>query len=235
MTRLTLIGATLGSLWLSGCCDWGVDGNGDRSDERREVEAFTRVRAEVDLDVKIVQGDDARVVVSLDSNLQKYVSVHVSEGALFVEQDESFGETVSGPHVRITVPELTAAKLAGAGDLSVTMNQPSLPLDLFLSGSGDLRFTGETAAIGAYLSGSGDLSLSGETSDVDIGLEGSGDIRARDLRAESANIELEGSGDISATVTESARVTLSGSGDVDLYGGADLEVDHSGSGDVHRH
>jgi hypothetical protein len=223
------------SLGSSGC-DAGMDGNGDRVDEVRETATFTRIRSNCDLDVQLVQGERQAVTVSLDSNLQALVKTRVSEDTLYVDVQDDLGDTVDGPHVLITVPQLTAAKLAGDGRMTLAFDEPELPLDLYLSGSGDLRFSGTTAALGAYLSGSGDLRLEGVTNDADFKLSGSGSIRGQHLAASSAALELSGSGDISATVQDSVSVALSGSGQVDLFGPAAVDrYHHTGSGELVKH
>ncbi|MDF3065748.1 MAG: hypothetical protein K0R38_1349 [Polyangiaceae bacterium] len=235
MGKFTLILVGLAALGSSACAD-GVDGNGDRVEKARSVDAFTRIRTDCELSVQVRQGDEPSVVVAIDSNLQDLVRTSVVDGTLNIDLREDVNDVVSGPHVRVTVPALSAAKLDGSGRLAVALDAPTAPFDLFLSGSGDVRYEGRSAALGAHLSGSGEMRLAGETSDVDIALSGSGEVSARDLRAESGTLDLSGSGQISATVTESVRVLLSGSGDIDLYGGASVdELRRSGSGEFDRH
>lgn len=230
-----LMGSLCVGLSLGGCGE-GVDGNGDRSDEVRETPTFTRIRNNCELDVQVVQGAQQSITVSLDSNLQELVATRVVDDTLFVDLEENVRETVDGPHVLITVPELTAAKLDGSGRMTIALDEPELPLDLYLSGAGDLRFSGTTAALGAYLSGSGDLRLEGETSDAELKLSGSGAIRGQHMSASSAAIVLSGSGDISATVQDSVNVELSGSGQIDLFGTASVDgYRHTGSGEVVQH
>ena len=238
MTNSSLLLALMSSLGLplSACSDWGVDGNGDRVQESRDVAAFTRVRSDCELDVRVAQGDTQSLTISLDSNLQELVRTRVEGDTLYIETTDNVDETVDGPHVLITVPELTAAKLDGSGNMTLALDEPQLPLDLYLSGSGDLSFNGTTAAIGAYLSGSGDLRLEGETSDVEMKLSGAGSIRGQKLAASSAAITLNGSGNVSANVRDSVTVSLSGSGQVDLFGDAAIDGYHdTGSGEIVQH
>lgn len=242
MTRPSLVGTwstpLLIALGLLGnACEMDeVDGNGERVDERRELSSFDRVRSDADLELRITQADTPSVVISIDENLQELVKTRVSEGVLYIDTREDIGEVVSGPHVLIQVPELLAAKLAGSGRIATELDQPELPFDLFLTGSGVMAFSGRTAVVGAYLSGSGDMKLAGETSDFDAELSGSGSIRAKGLLAESGSLDLDGSGDISASISESVTVSLSGSGSIDLYGDPSIDAyDHSGSGDINQH
>jgi hypothetical protein len=236
MTKILLLLPVLGSFWLLGCDGVGIDGNGRRQDEARDTAAFSRLRSDSDLDVKVTQGDVQSVTLSLDSNLLHLVSTRVSADTLYIDVTDNVDKMVDGPHVLITVPELTAAKLAGSGSMSLALEEPSSPLDLYLSGSGNVRFSGTTAVTGAYLSGSGDIRLDGTTSDLDIALSGSGSIRGQNLVTDSASIDLSGSGDISATVSESVKVSLSGSGHIDLYGRATVDdYQKTGSGEIARH
>ena len=120
-SRLLAFFGVLG-LPLSGCCDWGVEGNGDRVDESREVAAFTRVRSDCELDVQVVQGDTQSLTVSVDSNLQELVQTRVDGETLYLDLKDDVDEIVEGPHVLITSPELTAAKLAVSGILTVAFD-----------------------------------------------------------------------------------------------------------------
>jgi hypothetical protein len=233
MTRSYLAFAALCSIWQAGCDFADVDGNGDRVERSRELAAFSRVYNDGDLDVELTQGDVQSVVVSIDSNLQRFVKTRVADGTLYLDLREDVGNMVRGPHVRITVPELTRAKLAGSGEMRLAFDEPELPLDLDLSGSGTLRFEGNAAAIGAVLDGSGELSLVGETRDVRMLLSGSGAIRGKNLIAQSGDLDLSGSGDVSANVRNSVRVSLSGSGRIEIYGGASVDgYEKSGSGEI---
>jgi hypothetical protein len=231
MAKTHVFYALLGALVLSGC-SWGLDGNGHRVERERQLDAFSRIRSDAELDVLVTQADAPSLTVSIDSNLQHLVKTYVERDVLHIDVDAELDDFVRGPHVMVTVPKLEAAKLDGSGTLSVEIEQPELPFDLYLDGSGSARFRGHTAALGGYLGGSGELRLSGETSDVTLELSGSGDIDATHLQAESGRIELSGSGEISANVSESVSVSLSGSGEIELFGGAHVdEYRHDGSGD----
>jgi hypothetical protein len=231
--HLALVLSTAGGAWG---CDLGRDGNGERVAETREVASFSRVRSNSELDVQVVQGAEQALDISLDSNLIDLVRTRVSDDTLFIETREDLGDMVSGPHVQIVVPTLTAAKLAGSGSMKLTFDEPELPLDLYLSGSGSMRFQGNAAAVGAFLSGSGEIRLTGKASDARLGLSGSGSIDGRHLTTDSADIDLSGSGDVSAHAQRSVRVALTGSGNIDIYGGAVVETyDTSGSGEIDVH
>ena len=235
MKNSSVLSALVGCFWLTGCGS-GIDGNGHRVDEARETAAFSRVRSDASLDVKITQGDAPTVMVSIDSNLQRLVKTRIADDTLYIDLSDDIGDVVEGPHVLVTAPQLSAAKLAGSGNMTVAFEEPAQPLDLYLSGSGSIRFDGSAAALGAFLSGSGDIRVAGTTSDADLKLSGSGSIRGQNLDSDSAAIVLSGSGDIAANVHDSVQVSLSGSGQIDLYGGATIAtLSHTGTGDINQH
>ena len=97
-------------LLLLPSCDLGVDGNGSRSVEDRPERDFTGVNAQGSLDVKVQPGDVFSVVVSIDSNLQSAVVTRVDGATLIVDVSEPIGDTVSGPHVIVTMPVLRARR-----------------------------------------------------------------------------------------------------------------------------
>lgn len=225
-------------LWLPlwGCLldDFdGLDGNGERVEERRELERFTAVESAGAFDIRIEQGDAFEAVVRIDSNLIDHIETHVHNRRLLIEPDTAIDDTVGGTHVWVTVPELHAATLSGSGSIVVSAFEQDAPIELTLSGSGEVVFSGRAPQVAAKLSGSGEMLLAGATEQVDLDLSGSGTIDAEELEAERGEIDLAGSGEVRATVLDTARVALDGSGDIDLFGEPEVELSKSGSGEVH--
>ena len=222
-------------LLLSGCGLLGVDGNGERVNEVRQLEGFSAVDSDGSLDVEITRGEVFHVEVSIDSNLLDRVHTNGVGGVLRIDE-ESIGDTVAGPNVIVTMPILRRATLSGSGGVRATGFDQAEPVSLVLEGSGDIAFAGDVPRLDVQLWGSGDVRVSGVAPVLGVELDGSGTVDARGLDATTADLSLSGSGDIAASVSGSARVTLSGSGDVDVYGGATLDrVDISGSGSVRQH
>jgi hypothetical protein len=235
--KATLLDGILPALLLVlPACSIGVAGNGQRTEESRDLHDFSSVIADGSLDVQVQQSDTTSVVVSIDSNLQGFVRTHVADGRLIVDVSDPIGDTVPGPHVVVTMPLLHAARLVGSGSLSAETFRQADAIDLGLEGSGDLSFAGEVPALTARLDGSGDMRLRGAATTVVLTLEGSGALRATELSAATADIRLGGSGSLAATVTGPSRVTLDGSGDIDLFGGGAIEWSSlSGSGQLRKH
>ena len=223
-------------LALLGGCLLDADGNGRRVNEIRNVSDFTRVDLEGSFDVAIEQGDEITVKVSIDSNLVDLINTRVVDGTLELDSDRPIGNTVSGPHVIVTMPTVRRAGLSGSGVLSLTGIDTEDPLSLDLDGSGDVHFEGTLNELSVRVEGSGDVDLEGDAEHVSLRLDGSGEIDARRLQAQTGKLDLRGSGNIRATVQDTVEVNLEGSGDIDLFGGAKVsDSSIEGSGDFHQH
>jgi hypothetical protein len=234
--KTVFLNGVLFVLLLSSGCSIGVDGDGQRTEELRDLQDFASVVADGSLDVKINQGEITSVVVSIDSNLQRRVRTQVRDGGLVIDVSDPIGDTVAGPHVIVTMPRLRSARLVGSGNLSAGTFRQDDAVELGLEGSGDLSFSGDVTTLAAELEGSGDMRLAGTATAVVLSLQGSGDLRAADLSSASADLRLGGSGNLAATVTGPSRVALDGSGDIDLFGGGPIEASSvSGSGQVRAH
>ncbi len=166
--------------------------------------------------------------------LEKLV-VRVVDGELRVERErdglwqwDGKGEA----QVAVTLPRLTAASIAGSGDMKIDRAEaPSFQASV--AGSGNLaidRLTTDSADI--TVAGSGNITLAGEAKEVGISVAGSGDVAADKLVAGSLAVSSVGSGDIDAAATGPVTASVMGSGDVTVTGTTDCNVTKMGSGDV---
>jgi hypothetical protein len=229
-----LLPISLLGLALSACI--GLDGNGHRVDERRDLADFSRIENNGPFDLEVKQGDDFDVRVSIDSNLLHRVDTHVHGDTLAIDSDAIIGDVVAGPHVIVTLPALDELVLHGSGDATVDAFDAADPIALRITGSGDLRFSGSAPRFTLEVNGSGDLRVTGDTDFAKVKLTGSGNVEARDLAANGADIELDGSGDARLTVNGPVDADLNGSGDIDLYGEVDRgHFSEDGSGDITVH
>lgn len=217
---------------LSGC--FGLEGNGDRVTERRRVPEFSEIKNNTEFDVEVTQGDAFEVRVRIDSNLQKVVETRVIGQGLLIDSDAWVVDSVSGPHVFITMPRLASIENHGSGDVFAAWFDEEDPVSIGISGSGNLTFEGSSPWIMADVDGSGDLRLSGSTELAELTIHGSGDIDAYELTAASAGLNIEGSGELRLTVDGPVDARIHGSGDVELSGDVQPgDFSETGSGRIH--
>lgn len=134
--------------------------------------------------------------------------------------------------VFVTVPSLSAASIAGSGDVQIDRVQgPSFAGAI--AGSGDLRVAAMQVGNASFsVAGSGDISAAGSAASAAFSIAGSGDIDAGGLESRTAKVSVMGNGNVRAKAVGAADVTVMGSGDVELAGGAKCDIHKMGSGDV---
>ena len=137
-----------------------------------------------------------------------------------------------GVTVYVTMPRITAAELAGSGNLSVDRAEGARFVG-DLAGSGNLSVgTLAVQETRLEIAGSGNIRAGGATDALKIDIAGSGNVAAEGLAATSANVSIAGSGNVRARVDGDAKVSIMGSGDVDLGDRARCSTTKMGSGSV---
>lgn len=230
---LPRIALVLGALVLSACPDeWG---NGDRITDERELADFSAVDNNGELDVLVEQGERFEVVVSIDENLLDRVQTDVVGDTLRIRTRGQLAHLVRGPHVRVTMPTLSGARVSGSGALELFDFVDSESLELSVSGSGDLDWHGESLAVDASVSGSGDLVLDGATDFLELRVSGSGAARALNCVAQDAQVSVSGAGDASVYVEGEIDAEVSGAGDLMVRGDPHFtRRKESGAGDIYE-
>jgi putative autotransporter adhesin-like protein len=210
-----LVGA--GSMLASGCVET-FDGNGVLAEEERSVRDFDRVSSHGVLEVSISEGPFA-VAVHIDQNLLSRLSTTVSGDTLLIQAEGgNLVGILPGPHVTISMPSLLGAELRGTGSFDAEGFDEDEPVDVTLSGSGKMSWSGDASSLDAVLNGGGELTLAGSAARVDYHLAGAGSLDAHGLTAGAANIELEGTGSVSATVDGRVDAKVTGTGSIELAG-----------------
>jgi hypothetical protein len=231
--RIPRIALVLFALALSACPELG---NGQRRSESRDFSDFTAVDNGADLDVRVEQGEAFAVSIAIDENLIDRVELEVVEGTLRIRSRGNFTSVVNGPHVRITMPVLTSARISGDGDLEARDFADSEAVELRISGDGDLSWRGDALELTASVKGDGDLHLEGSAELFDLRVAGDGDVQARGCVAQTARVVISGDGDASVDVRDELSAKVSGDGDLDVYGKPHFsERESSGDGDIHVH
>jgi hypothetical protein len=231
--RIPRICLVLFALALSACPELG---NGQRRTEIRDFSDFTAVDNGGDLDVRVEQGETFAVSVAIDENLIDRVEIEVVDGTLRIRTRGQIGSLVKGPHVRITMPVLTSARISGDGDLEAGDFADTEAVELRIAGDGDLSWRGDALELTASVNGDGDLQLEGSAEVLDLRVAGDGDAHARGCVAQTARVVINGDGDASVDVRDELAAKVSGDGDLEVYGKPHFsERTHSGDGDIHVH
>jgi hypothetical protein len=225
-------------MFLPACGLFMEQGNGRKVTESREVSSiFTRVENHTSLDVVVREADSSSVSLTLDENLQRYVTARVQGEALIIEDSANLSFSGEG-RVVATLPRFLGARNDGSGDLFVEGVTQANALTFVLDGSGSVRYCGPASSLTANLSGSGDMTLCTPEAQmlegVSLELEGSGSI-TYDGSAKRLEATCDGSGDIHLTGQAPQLVAQArASGEIDARGftSSNAELSVFGSGGV---
>ena len=131
---------------------------------------------------------------------------------------------------------LRKADITGSADLRFLTPNKIPDFNLSINGSGDFRGALDcSGTVMMNISGSGDLKVSGQCKNLNLQISGSGDFRGYELKAEKAVVRISGSGDVGVYASSELEAQVSGSGDIS-YAGNPVKVNSnvSGSGEIRK-
>lgn len=194
-----------------------ISGSGDVIELDPDFSDFDSLRIGSAFDVEVNQGDDYRVVIRIDDNLEDYLDVGQRGDEVRIELDPNedydyFSITVEA---EITMPELAAIDLNGASRAKLTGFSSGSAFQSDVSGASALR--GEISAGDTQMdvSGAGTVDLSGAGADLDVKASGGSNVNLADYPVGNASVNADGA----STVVVNARGTL----DVDASGASRIE------------
>ena len=200
---------------------------------------FTRVSAAGPIHVVVSVGPAISVRAEGSAKTLDLYEVVVEHGALEIgprndwyrNRNHSWRD-IEPATFTVTLPRLSAAALAGSGDMKVDRVDGD-HFSASLAGSGDLDIDALSVDDAKFsVAGSGNLIAQGTARQANVSIAGSGNARTRKVSSDRAAVSIVGSGNVALTVTGTAHVTIMGSGDVDIDGPASCRVSRMGSGHV---
>jgi len=173
----------------------------DAAEQVRSVGPFSTVSNSGAVSVSIEVGKPQSVTVSGDDELVRYLLTEVVGTELKVHMRHDT-VNIGGRHeevrVTITVPQLTAFAMAGAGETTIThMSGDSL----------DVRF-----------GGAGSLKADGSVRRLKLNVGGVGSIDTRDLHADTVDVNVGGVGSVQVWAGTRLDASVGGVGSLTYYG-----------------
>ncbi len=209
LTALSTLGAAAAFLG-TGC----IIDSGPAKAQSVSVSGFDAIdfRGAGQLDVTV--GEKESVEITGSEKRVENVTAEVVDGVLVIKENSKgiFGSR-GDLTITVTVPELKAVDISGAGDIDV-QGIDSPEFDFTLSGAGDIR-------------------LEGRADTVSITCSGAGDLDAEDLKAKNLELSVSGAGDADVYASENISISVSGVGDVTYFGDPNVKSKSvSGIGDI---
>ena len=226
-----------------------VEGNNDVETETRDFPPFEEVYNEGNFDVYIIQDGLSEVEIEAESNLIPLIRTRLEGSALVIDTKDDLQNNYP-MKIFVHTDEVREIRLSGSG-LMEAENIETGDLEINLSGSGDIYFSGNGNDVNCDLSGSGSIDLAlvcnmleidisgsgdietdGTADEGDFNISGSGNIRSYEMTLQECHSKISGSGSMYLTVEDHLYVNISGSGNVYYMGSPSLDINISGSGSV---
>lgn len=231
--------AVIGLALLLSACNFnintGENGNGNVvTQERNVTEDFTEVRGSAGLDVYLTQGDENKIVVEADENLQQYIEADIEEGKLHITTSENIGRS-KAKKVYVTYKELNTVEASSGAD--VTGNSVIKSENISLKSSSGAQLNVEIFAknLTAKTSSGADLIVSGKASSVKADASSGSELNAKELLAIECKAEASSGAEVTVNVKDNLETNVSSGGEVNYYGNpVSVNSNKSHSGNVNK-
>jgi len=180
-------------------------------EQTRSVAPFTAVSNTGAVNVRIEVGKAQSVVVEGDDDRVADFETEVVGNELRLHQrhdGNSFDHHRGDLHVKISVPQLTAFTMSGAGNTTIT-NMSGDRLDVRFSGAGNLKADGVVKTLKLEVSGVGSMDT-------------------RELHADVADVSVAGVGSVRVWAGTQLDASLGGIGSLTYYGDPKTVNTHGG-------
>jgi hypothetical protein len=235
--RKTMPAALIAAIAVAGCSGANAEDGGANVSRNYQVGGFQQIEVAGPYAVEVRTGGKPSVSAQGSEKLLERTIVEVRGNKLIIRPQKRngwFGWSTRGEaRFTVTVPQLTAAAIAGSGDIKVDRIQGS-GFEGSVAGSGGLDLGSiDVQSLKLSIAGSGGVKAgNGKAQSAEYDIAGSGDVDAGAVQTQQARVSIAGSGNVRAHAASTADISIMGSGDVDIAGGAKCSVSKAGSGEV---
>lgn len=246
-------------LLLNTSCYFGgmnsVRGEGEVTEETRDLAEFYKISAQEGLDIIINQDEKEEIVVRTNENLQEYIMTEVKDGKLkiYVKEDYQI-RFADEKKVLVSFTQLEALYCSSGADIHANsdihtndftiksssgadinlgvVNAKNVEIDA--SSGADIKLQLFAETLDAKSSSAGDIKISGQAAEASLSASSGADIKGDGLEVKKCTATASSGGDVSIHVTEElTKGSASSGGDVRISGQPKiLDISESSGGDV---
>jgi len=224
------------SIILSSCWFMGpsVKGNGNVTEEVRQVAEFDQIHVSRGMNVYILQGTPAKVVVIADNNLHEVIETKVEGGILKVYVNENI-RWAKEKKVMVTVEKLSGLETS-SGSNAWSQNQiMSENLEMKASSGANITMDVNAKYLKADCSSGANIKISGLAKEAELETSSGANLKGEELKAENCKMKASSGGNVSSTVNGRLEAKASSGGNVVYYGEpTETDVNTSSGGNIHK-
>lgn len=223
-------------IFLSSCWFLGpsVKGNGNVTEEVRQVDQFDQIKVNRGMNVYITQGSPAKVLVIADNNLHEIIETKVEGGVLKVSVNENI-RWAKEKKVMVTIEKLTAVDVSSGANAWSQNQIMSENLELKASSGANLTMEVNAKYLKANCSSGANIMLSGLAKGAELGTSSGANLKGQELKADQCKMSASSGGNVSSSVTGKLEADASSGGNIVYYGEpTSTDVNTSSGGNIHR-
>jgi len=224
------------SIILSSCWFMGpsVKGNGNVTEEVRQVGEFDQIHVSRGMNVYVTQGSPAKVIVIADNNLHEVIETKVEGGILKVYVNENI-RWAKEKKVMVTVEKLTGLETS-SGSNAWSQNQiMSENLEMKATSGANITMDVNTKYLKAECSSGANIKISGLAKEAELETSSGANLKGEELKAENCKMKASSGGNVSSTVNGRLEAHASSGGNVVYFGEpTETDVNTSSGGNIHK-
>lgn len=201
------------SLVISTAAQAQLKGNGDVVKQERSIASFSAIQIGSAHDLVIIPGEEFKVIVETDANLQDVVVAEVKNNTLQFKTTKSI-RNYSEIRFYVTVPTLNELKVSGAAEVTTDGTLKGEELKLIVSGASEVTLNLDYTALKVSISGASDVILNGNATTCNMECSGASEIKAKSLDTQNAVVRASGASSCSVNATSTLTYEVSGASDV---------------------
>ena len=224
------------SILLSSCWFMGpsVKGNGNVTEEVRQVAEFDQIHVSRGMNVYVTQGSPAKVVVIADNNLHEVIETKVEGGVLKVYVNENI-RWAKEKKVMVTVEKLSGLETSSGSNVWSQNQIMSENLEMKASSGANITMDVNAKYLKAGCSSGANIRISGLAKEADLETSSGANLKGEELKAENCKMRASSGGNVSSTVNGRLEAHASSGGNVVYYGEpTETDVNTSSGGNIHK-
>jgi hypothetical protein len=194
-----------------------VTGNKNVVTQDRKVTAFHAIKVSGGIDIELSQGNELKLQVEADENLQAIIHTEVTDGVLNIYHDDNVRDAKT-MKIHLTFQSLDEIKASGGCDIESKQKLSFATLKLDLSGGCDIKLNCKAESLVSKQSGGCDADLSGEAENATFDVSGGCDVDAKEFYLKNCTVDASGGSDVTVTSMGALTLRAAGASDITYYG-----------------
>lgn len=213
-----------------------IKGNGNIVSRELNVSTFIRLHLGCKGQIELYQGDEEKVIVETDENLQEHFAVANAGRTLYVSFDSKFRIPVfTHCVIKVYIRQMDKLYVRNEGGNVICPNEISLlqPLDITIQSVGNTALNLVVPSIKILCQAQGNVSLRGACEKIDIKNQSEGHFNSSHLKAGDVSIKNMAEGNVDLYAEKTIRMKHYGEGYIHYYGPASVtDVSQYGDGEI---